>query len=149
MSLDNAILVDLDGTLTNVEHRVHHVQDRANPDWKSFNEKMVHDTLNDWCHCLIESMQSNGDKVIFITGRRENYRQHTETWLEKHNISYQALYMRGIEDRRDDHEIKKEIFRRNIEGKFQVRFVVEDRASVVKMWREIGLVCLQCDWGDF
>ena len=27
--------------------------------------------------------------------------------------------------------------------------VFEDRASVVKMWRDLGITCLQVDEGDF
>jgi hypothetical protein len=31
----------------------------------------------------------------------------------------------------------------------KVLFVVEDRNRVVEMWREEGLVCLQCAPGEF
>jgi hypothetical protein len=33
--------------------------------------------------------------------------------------------------------------------KRKVLFVVEDRNRVVEMWREEGLVCLQCAPGEF
>ena len=146
--MDRAIIVDLDGTLCDCEHRVHHVQ-KENKDWKSFNDKMVDDELNIWCAHLIESMNSNGFKIIFVTGRDENYRPHTEEWLAKHQINYHQLYMRPAKDIRGDNEIKKEIYQNSIKDKLDILFVVDDRLSVVKMWRSIGLVCLQCDWGDF
>jgi hypothetical protein len=31
----------------------------------------------------------------------------------------------------------------------RVLFIVEDRTSVVEMWRAQGFVCLQCAPGDF
>jgi FMN phosphatase YigB (HAD superfamily) len=146
--MDKAIIVDLDGTLCDCEHRVHHVH-KEEKDWKSFNDGMVNDDLNVWCAKLIEAMNGNGFKTIFVTGRDENYRTHTEDWLSKHQINYHHLHMRPVMDYRGDDEIKKEIYDNDIKDKFDVLFVVDDRLSVVKMWRSIGLVCLQCDWGDF
>lgn len=60
-----------------------------------------------------------------------------------------CLHMRPDGDFRPDVEVKKEIYKREIEGQFKVLFAVDDRASVVEMWRAQGLVCLQCAKGDF
>jgi hypothetical protein len=57
--------------------------------------------------------------------------------------------MRALADHRDDWVMKKEIYHKEIAPNYQIEFVIEDKASVVKMWRELNLVCLQCDWGDF
>lgn len=146
--MDKAILVDIDGTLADIEHRVHHVQ-AVEKNWKAFNQEMHKDKLNFWCLDLIKAMQDQNFKVIFITGRGEDTRESTIAWLEKHKVTYAELFMRPLKDRRDDFEVKKEIYQKIISKKYKVSFVVEDRASVVKMWRELGLVCLQCDVGDF
>ena len=146
--MKKAILVDLDGTLADIEHRVHHVQS-DNKNWKAFNDGMHADELNHWCADLVKAMQGENYKIIFITGRGEATRQMTVEWLEKKSITYDHLYMRPLKDRREDFEVKKEIYEDQIKDDYKVVFVVEDRASVVKMWRSIGLVCLQCDWGDF
>jgi FMN phosphatase YigB (HAD superfamily) len=143
--MQKAILVDIDGTLADVEHRVHHVQSDTK-NWKAFNDGMVHDELNLWCADLIRAMNKEGYKIVFITGRGESYR---EEWMNKNNIEFDKLYMRPKNDRREDFDVKKELYEKEIKNIYKVLFVVEDRASVVKMWREIGLVCLQCDWGDF
>ncbi len=148
MKLKNAIIVDLDGTLTNCEHRVHHVQ-KEKKDWQSFNDLMVHDELNQWCFDLIESMSNSGSEIILLTGRDDDYRSHTERWLAENNVKYLELYMRKASDQRSDAIIKKEVYDQNIKEKFAIQFVLEDRKSVVEMWREEGLTCLQCDWGNF
>ena len=57
--------------------------------------------------------------------------------------------MRPHDDFRKDDVIKAEIYEKEILPYYHVLFVVEDRKSVVEMWREKGVVCLQCDWGDF
>ena len=110
---------------------------------------MVHDKINLWCHELIKSMRSENFEIYFVTGRDDNFRKHTEKWLEDHQVNYDKLFMRKAEDHRSDEIIKKEIYQKEIAPFSKVLFVVDDRLSVVKMWREIGMVCLQCDWGDF
>jgi len=145
---DQCIIVDLDGTLANCDHRVHYVQ--SNPkDWDSFNSEMGKDQLNAWCAQLIEAMHSRGIQIILLTGRDDNYEKSTIEWLNSHQIEYHQLFMRKANDEREDHIIKREIFLEKIAPQYKTLFVVEDRLSVVKMWREMNITCLQCDWGDF
>jgi len=143
-----AILVDLDGTLCDVEHRVQHVQTK-NKNWKMFHDLMVHDDLNHWCFELIEAMSDRGYKIIFVTGRGEPWRAPTESWLTKHKIKYEHLYMRGVLDHREDSDVKEDIYQHMIEQRYQVLFVVDDRQSVVDRWRKLKLTCLQCAPGNF
>ncbi len=147
-SKSKAIIVDLDGTLCNVDHRVHHVSG-DNKNWKTFNELMVHDQLNHWCFELMKAMNGLGYKILFVTGRGEAYREQTETWLKKHQVYYEKLYMRALIDFRDDSDVKEGIYFEMIEKNYQVLFVVDDRKSVVDRWREIDLICLQCAPGNF
>ncbi len=148
MSKYNAIIVDLDGTLCDVEHRVHHV--KSNPkNWQAFNQAMDEDKSYFWCIELIAAMRERGYKIYFVTGRDENYRGMTESWLKRHNVSHDGLYMRPSRDFREDSDIKEEIYRTEIETQAQVLFVVDDRKSVVERWRKLGLTCLQCAPGDF
>jgi uncharacterized HAD superfamily protein len=143
-----AIIVDLDGTLCDVEHRVHHVEGE-NKNWYQFNKLLVHDPLNNWCFELIEAMGARDYKIIFVTGRGEGNREPTEEWLKRHNIVYEHLFMRSLLDQREDGDVKEDIYRQYIENNYDVLFVVDDRKSVVDRWREIKLVCLQCAPGNF
>jgi uncharacterized HAD superfamily protein len=143
-----AIIVDLDGTLCDVDHRVHHVQGK-NKNWKEFNELMIHDELNHWCFELMEAMSSRGYKIIFVTGRGEAFRSPTEAWLKKHKVTYEHLYMRSLVDYREDSDVKEDIYFNMIEQKYRVLFVVDDRKSVVERWRKLDLICLQCAPGNF
>lgn len=148
MSKDQAIIVDLDGTLCDVEHRVHHVKSKPK-NWNAFNEAMGKDEPYYWCLELIAAMKSRGYKIYFVTGREENFRSLTTQWLDYHSICYDELYMRRDQDFRDDAEVKEEIYVKEIVEKSQVLFVVDDRKSVVERWRKMGLTCLQCALGDF
>lgn len=146
--MDRVIIVDLDGTLSNCEHRVEHVQ-KDPKDWASFNKGMSKDILNEWCKMICVGMGRQGVKTIFLTGRTDDFKPQTESWLKENDMSYIDLFMRPVTDRREDFVIKREIFETQIKPNYETVFVIEDRLSVVKMWREIGITCLQCDWGDF
>ena len=148
--MKKAIIVDLDGTLANVEHRVHFVQcEKEKKDWKSFNAAMEKDSLHLWCKELIDAIRDKDYLVLFVTGRGDDYREKTQKWLKDHQVIYDELFMRRAQDFRSDHIIKGEIYEELIAPLYEILFVVDDRQSVVKMWRDKGLVCLQCDWGDF
>lgn len=145
-----AIICDLDGTLCNVDHRRHFL-DETPPDWKSFNESCVTDKMNRWCAILLQRMRGGfyPCQILLVSGRDEEYRPHTEEWLEQFDIWHNGLFMRKVGDDRPDEVIKEEIYRTHIQPHYDVLFVVDDRKKVVDMWRRIGLVCLQCAEGNF
>lgn len=145
---EKSIIVDLDGTLCDVDHRVHHV--RAKPkNWHAFNQSMDQDKPYFWCIELIAAMKGRGYKVYFVTGRDDNFRDMTEAWLVRHKVEYDELYMRKNGDFREDSDVKEEIYNKSIAPLSNVLFVVDDRKSVVERWRKLGLTCLQCAPGDF
>ncbi len=143
-----SIIVDLDGTLCNVDHRVHYVQSKPK-DWGSFNRSMNLDSLHEWCFELIEAMRARSYKIIFITGRDEDYRSATEEWLKKFQVQFDLLLMRPAGDYREDSDIKEELYTNFVKLNHNVLFVVDDRKSVVERWRKLELVCLQCAPGEF
>ena len=148
MSKHKAIIIDLDGTLCDIEHRVHHVKSKPK-DWDAFNQALDQDRPYYWCIELMAAMKSHGYKIYFVTGRGENYRKMTVDWLGHHKILFDELHMRKDQDFREDSEVKEEIYINEIEKNSQVLFVVDDRKSVVERWRKLGLTCLQCAVGDF
>jgi hypothetical protein len=141
MTHSKAIICDIDGTLALLGDR-----DKYNP---TTGEDMLNYPI---AHIL--SVYDNQTvmpvDLLLVTGREETYRQHTENWLHKNGIThYSHLYMRPKNDFRKDFVVKKEIYEAHIKPKYDVLFVLEDRDQVVKMWREIGLTCLQVAYGDF
>ncbi len=122
--MKEVIIVDLDGTLADCDHRVHHVQ-KSPKDWKAFNSLIHEDSLNIWCKKIIDSMETHGVETILLTGRNEATRTVTEIWLKQYDISYLKLFMRGVGDDRSDSDIKKEIYQKNIAPSYDTLFVVE------------------------
>jgi hypothetical protein len=44
---------------------------------------------------------------------------------------------------------KEQLYRQHMEGKYNIKFVLDDRQQVVDMWRGLGLTVFQVDEGDF
>jgi hypothetical protein len=88
--------------------------------------------------------------IIFVSGREDTARTDTEAWLRRHGIvEWEALHMRPAGDYRKDDLVKRELYEAHIEGRYRVELVLDDRSRVVKMWRALGLTCLQVADGDF
>ena len=57
--------------------------------------------------------------------------------------------MRKSGDNRSDAIVKREIYETHIKDRYQVDYVLDDRYSVVRMWRELRLTVLQVAEGNF
>lgn len=141
----STVIFDLDGTLADIDHRLHFVKD-GNKDWDGFYKACVDDKPKAAIIELALMCDDAGHEIIISSGRSENVRAETESWLAKHGVVYKALLMRPNGSFVPDQIIKKLWLDQGALGpKEDILFVVEDRDSMVKMWREQGLVCLQCD----
>src|ERR1035437_5708817 len=105
--MKRAVIFDIDGTLSNPEHRLHFVRD-GRKDWDAFLAGMGED---DPVSSIVDLARivSQDCSVLVCTGRPEKYREVTEWWLEDFGVAYSALYMRPDNDTRPDHVIKSQI----------------------------------------
>lgn len=135
----NVILCDLDGTLA--------LHNGRNP----FEYDKIHtDVINAHLSFLLSYIE-DGMKIVFVSGREGNEvaRQQTREWLDNNGYVGCELLMRKQGDFRPDEEVKLEIYYNEIEPRYNVIAVFDDRDKVVKMWRENGLMCCQVYYGDF
>jgi predicted kinase len=152
-----AIICDLDGTLALIHDRSPY--DASNCDIKDLPNTPVIET--------VLAHYRAGRKIIFCSGREDKFKPETIRFIEKHclidnandlkdrdwvpiikPIEYQ-LFMRKTDDFRKDSIVKEEIYQNNIEGKYNVLLVLDDRDQVVSFWREKGLTCFQVAPGAF
>lgn len=132
------VLVDLDGTLANVDHRVGFVRTKPK-NFKAFFEGMVHDPVNEPVRIIVDSLLSAGYSMVIMTGRDGNYEKHSRDWLQKHNISYDDFYIRKIGDYRADYIIKSEMVKEIKENGWNPLFAIDDRPQVVRELRKNGI----------
>jgi len=141
-------IFDIDGTIANTDHRVHHLNERPK-NWNDWYAKSQDDIpyweIVDLMHLAYDA----GIKIVICTGRDERVRENTEEWLKKHELQYHKLYMRPMDDRRDDTIVKFELLDKILEDGFDPVLVFEDRDRVVQMWRDAGLKCLQVKPGEY
>ncbi|GAB4047776.1 phosphatase domain-containing protein [Spirosoma litoris] len=141
-TLPHCVLVDIDGTVAKRG-------DRSPFDWR----RVGIDTPKWPIINLVKSLQASGYTIIFLSGRDAVCRPETTGWLN-HYFGWKAedyqLFMRPQQDNRKDVDIKYELFEQHILGHYYVELVVDDRQQVVDMWRrQLGLTCVQVNYGDF
>lgn len=133
-----AVIVDLDGTLALMGARYPFAWAEVGGDLP--NAPVVE---------LVNELAKLDYSVIITSGRKEQCRAETMRWLELHGVPWHQLFMRADDDDRPDVEMKREVFDRKIDPYYEVAWVFDDRNSVVAMWRDLGLTCLQVAPGDF
>jgi predicted kinase len=142
INLPKCVLVDIDGTVADKGNR--------NPfAWLRVGEDTPKITIIN----LVKNLRKLGYEIIFFSGRDAICRKQTIDWLCLHfnwQVTDFQLFMRAEKDSRKDNIVKKELFETVIEGKYYVEFILDDRDQVVAMWRkELGLTCLQVEYGNF
>lgn len=128
-----AIIVDIDGTIAMNE------TGRDPFDYSL----VINDSVDEKVKRVVDVFYTAGCDIIFLTARDDVADKDTRLWLEKNKIPYDFLFMRKTGDRRQDTEMKAEVYNNEIKDKFDVLCVLDDRDRVVDMWRSIGLLCLQ------
>lgn len=136
-TLPKAIICDLDGTLALLNGR-----DPYNA------EACEQDILSEHVANIVR-FYSQSAQILLLSGRQERHRPQTMNWLARHEIPYTALWMRQTNDNRKDSVIKEEIYRQYIQNRYAIQFCLDDRNSIVNLWRSLGLICLQVADGDF
>lgn len=161
MPSNKCVIFDLDGTLAINDHREHFLQ--QNPkDWKSFFDACPQDTPNHYVIWLFKILQTRV-KVFICSGRPDSHWYETAQWLAlhtsvpinhavgslipphgqpEHHWKIVDMLMRRASDRRADTEIKREMLERIYRHGWEPVLAVDDRPTVVRMWRENKVPCL-------
>ena len=141
---EDCIIVDLDGTVC-----LHN--GRSPYDLTRISEDIPNYPLVRFLQELICNKH-----IIFLSGREgtDQCRQDTINWLTENicssDFGYKwELLMRDKNNFEPDEIIKERIFHKEIEPKYSVLAIFDDRDKVVKMWRSLGLLCNQVYWGNF
>ncbi len=75
-----------------------------------------------------------GDDIMIVTGRGEEFMQSTLAWLHEHVIPYYGIRMRTIGDTRPGHEVKRDLLEGLIkEDGYVIKKAYEDDPACAKM----------------
>lgn len=137
-----AVIFDLDGTLCDCRHRLHHVTG-AKRDWEAFFAGIPDDPVVAPVRTVLAALAKEYS-ILITTGRPESTRADTVEWLDSYVVPYDRLYMRPADDTRPDHVVKAQILEGIYADGFEPFLAIDDRQSIVDLWRERGICTLQC-----
>lgn len=136
-------VVDIDGVLADVRHRLHHVQ-RAPKDWEAFFAAARHDQP------LAEGLEvarrlAEAFEVVYLSGRPERCRRDTEQWFARYGVPDGELRLRREGDRRPARLVKVDELRR-LARDAEVVVLVDDDPDVCDAARRAGFDVMPATW---
>ena len=154
------VIFDLDGTLADIEiRRKMAINSKGKMDWDIFFAPalVAEDDPNIPVIMMAQALAEIGYQIAIFSGRSERTRNTTKSWLTKHKVPWSILKMRPEKHPfkfMPDEKLKlgwfEEVFVNPEDmDEAEVVAVFDDRDKVVKMWREIGLTCMQVAPGNF
>lgn len=146
--MSKVIVFDIDGTIADMEHRRHWVATKPK-NWPAFNAGMARDTVHKDIAGLMDMFADKDYTILLCSGRGEESRAVTEAWLADNDLPYKQLYMRGLQDYRQDSIVKVELLAQIRAQHGNPWLWFDDRQQVVDAIRAEGVRVLQVASGNF
>ena len=136
-------VVDIDGVLADVRHRVKHL-DKRPKDWGSFFREAAQDPP------LAEGLDAarrlaDVYEVVYLSGRPEHLRRDTEAWFRRHDLPPGELHLRPRNDFRPARDFKVSMLRR-LQQRAPIAVLVDDDEAVLDAARQAGFDVLPATW---
>lgn len=135
--LPNCIIVDIDWTLAQK-------WDRDIYDWSKVYLDSVIEPVRQivW---MYDFLRAGNEKIFIFSWRDWKYYDVTEKRLANNLIPYHVLSLREPWDTRPDTIVKKEMYDKYIDWKYNVLFALDDRVCMVDMWRDMWIYTFDCN----
>lgn len=148
--MNKTVIVDLDNTICNCNERLNYVKVKPK-NWKAFyagieNDKPIQEVIDS-----VIGLWHTGYKVVYCTGRPEDFRETTIKWFNTYLPSFLVtapLYMRKSKDNRPDYIVKEELLSEIRTAGYNPVLAFEDRGRVVDMYRRNGIFVLNTNQGE-
>ncbi|MDO7883436.1 hypothetical protein [Antiquaquibacter soli] len=133
------VVADLDGTLTDPGHRRHHLASSI-PDWLAFSLAAKNDPplLPE-----IEWLDSHSAErpVVIVSGRPSIAMQLTQSWLERHEVRWDAIVLRPPGDTVRGLEHKMRVLTALSELGIEPEFAFDDSSEARDAYEARGVEC--------
>lgn len=136
-------VVDVDGVVADVRHRLRHVTERPK-DWGAFFAAAADDPLLGEGAETVRRL-AEVYEIVYLSGRPERLREVTERWFRQHGLPEGALVLRSPADYRPARLFKVEVLRRLAEIRTVV-VLVDDDPRVLDEARLAGFDVLAATW---
>ena len=147
----DAVIVDIDGTLCDISGVLHYLNGETYgfdkngkpiKNFDKFHEAAMFCPHNDVALQFIIDAWNAGKTIIIVTARMERHRHDTELWLRNtipEHITYEGPLMRSEHDYRPDTDIKREIHTAITNAGFDVVGAIDDNPNIIELWRSLGI----------
>ncbi len=142
-----AVVVDLDGVLSNAAARQHFIK-APRPDWESFFTASAEDPLVAEVADLLDLLAPEL-AVVLLTARPARIGPLTIDWLARHDVRWDLLVMRRDGDYRPARHFKQEAVRDIRARRLDLKLCLEDDLRNVEMFRAEGVPCLYIHSGYY
>jgi phosphatidate phosphatase APP1 len=136
-------VVDIDGVVADVRHRLVHVTTRPK-DWKAFFAGAADDPLLPEGAEVVRRLAEVYD-VVYLSGRPEQLRTVTERWLRDHDLPPGPVRLRPARDFRPSRTFKVQVLR-ELSAERTVVVLVDDDPGVLDAARAAGYDVLPATW---
>jgi len=134
---EDCVIFDIDGTLAKMDGR-------SPFDWSRVEE----DALNKPVFNAYLAHKALGNKIVICTGRDGSCATETKSWLYCYGVEYDEFHIREENDCRKDYLIKEELWQ-DINSRYNIVCIYDDRDQVVHHARSLGIAVFQVDYGNF
>lgn len=139
----SCVVLDIDGVLADVRHRLHHLARRPK-DWEAFFSAAHADPPLGVGTAFARAAAST-HIVVYLTGRPERLRFDTEEWLRRHDLPTGRLLMRPDGERKPAALVKLDYLGR-LRREVPIELIVDDDQSVIDAARAAGFTTRLADW---
>jgi hypothetical protein len=136
-------VLDIDATLADVRHRLHHLARRPK-NWDAFFAAAPADRPLPEGVEIVKTLATDHE-IVYLTGRPERTRRDTEKWLARYGLPGGRLLMRHDGDRRPSATMKLGRLRR-LAAERPVAILVDDDVAVCTAAEAAGFTVLRADW---
>ena len=139
------VIFDLDGTLCDIQHRLHHIIHEPN-DWEAFYKACVEDIPITAVVEIAQALRRQGYLIYIFSGRSNVVQQETIQWLWDHKVEYDRLVMRQADDNRPARHLKEMFLMQYFpdpEDRELILGVFDDHDQSILMYQAFGVACFK------
>jgi hypothetical protein len=136
-------VVDIDGVLADVRHRLHHVTGRPK-NWDAFFAAATADEPLDEGRAVAERLAQDHE-LVYLSGRPARCRADTQEWLARQGLPLGEVLLRPEGDRRPARMFKLDRLR-ELAAHRTIAVFVDDDPAVCEAARARGFVVFEATW---
>ena len=143
-----AVLVDIDGVLSDATGRQHFLEEKSTRNWKAFFDACGDDPVIAEVARLLDLLDRNL-AVLLLTGRPLRVQPQTLAWLERYELRWDLLIMRDAGDYAAAREFKRGTVGELRDHGFDLRLAFEDDRRNAEMFHSEGVPCVYIHSGYY